>query len=47
MLRLEQDGRCFVRGELVTNNRQVFNAFLAWLTRATAEYYGNAPNREN
>jgi hypothetical protein len=47
VLRIEENGQCYVRGELVQTNRQVFDAFLAWLNHVTAYYYGNAPNPEN
>lgn len=33
-LRFESDGKVYVRGELVDNNKDVYLAFRAWLRRA-------------
>lgn len=34
VMRFEPDGRCFVRGELVDNNVEVYKAFRSWLAQA-------------
>lgn len=35
MMRFEPDGRIFVRGEQVDDNKAVYEEFLRWLQRAT------------
>ena len=35
-LRLETDGRAFVRGELIATNEDVFKVFASWVAGITA-----------